>query len=453
MGDLETAMVRFPADSTANICGSRTPLMANLSDWPSDRKLKICVVGAGNLGHVLCGLWGARSDVEVNMLSRKAATIQSCVDLGIRVQANPSRSAGDLTATGTTQALVVGKVSICSADAAEVVPGCDLIILTVPSHARPAVLNQIVPYMSADKQVFLGAMPGLGGFDWMVDEALRARQLRNVCCWALKDVPYMCTRVVPGEQVDNLGPKKSVYLAVAPYHQEAHLAASLALVLQSLLGIPVEVMDHFLGITLTPGNPIIHPCIMYGMFGPHSQWDGKPLKEPPLFYEHVSELAAYFLQRVDTEVQHIKRALEQHGNVDLTAVWPLRVNLKTVYGTDVRSNRTLMLAMRTNKAYATIRTPMKQVPTGFIPNIEHRFFDEDIPYGLVILRGLAQIVDVKTPYMDDVLRWAQDTMGRRYLTENGLDGPDIVNASPPQRYGINTVHHLVHGSHTAASKL
>lgn len=108
----------------------------------------------------------------------------------------------------------------------------------------------------------------------------------------------------PGVSVTNLGPKTNLFLAMASGAPAAQGAA--AKVLVALTGIPCIQMPSFMAITLTPGNPIMHPSIMYGSYGPHSQWDGKPLKEKPLFYEEVSELSSYFLQRADTEVQDIK---------------------------------------------------------------------------------------------------------------------------------------------------
>ncbi len=82
-------------------------------------------------------------------------------------------------------------------------------------------------------------------------------------------------------------------------------------VVERLFCIPVHVLPHFLAITLTPGNPIMHPAILYGMFGPRSQWDGKPLPERPLFYEACGELSAFILQHLDDEVQQIKTRLER----------------------------------------------------------------------------------------------------------------------------------------------
>jgi len=292
-------------------------------------------------------------------------------------------------------------------------------------------------------------MPGMGGFDWIARQICNKAGASNVILWAVKDVPFMSAWLVPGVSVTNLGPKTALYLAMA---SGAAVAAKVAAhVLLELTGIPVVQLQQFMTITLTPGNPIMHPSIMYGMFGPHSQWDGRPLPEKPLFYETVSELSSYFLQRADDEVQAIKNAISRETGAVLTEVWPLRQNLKHVYGDIVADNRTLMLAMRTNRAYATIRTPLKQVEGGFTIDVSHRFFQEDVPFGLVILRDLADLCHVKTPYIDEILRWCQGLMGKEYLSADGrLAGRDMRETGAATQFGARSIRELII-NHTAST--
>ena len=47
----------------------------------------------------------------------------------------------------------------------------------------------------------------------------------------------------------------------------------------------------------------------------------------------------------------------------------------------------------------------------FLPDFRHRYLREDIPYGLVVVKGAAQIAGVKTPAIDDVITWAQASLG------------------------------------------
>ena len=56
---------------------------------------------------------------------------------------------------------------------------------------------------------------------------------------------------------------------------------------------------------------------------------------------------------------------------------------------------------------------MKKTDSGqYVPDFSHRYLTEDVPMGLVVLRGVATIVGVNTPTMDEVLIWAQKIMGK-----------------------------------------
>jgi hypothetical protein len=410
---------------------------AKFNKWPSEGKLNVCIVGAGNLCHVLAGQLGARPDVVVTIYSRKAASIQAAATAGITVKKQARNKEEKDT-------FVTGRVAKVSDKAQDVIPEADFIIMTTPSHARRTMTELIIPHVDRKRPVFFGVMPGMGGFDWIARQICKKHNVTNVVLWAIKDVPFMSAWCTPGVSVTNLGPKTNLYLAMASGPPSAQ--AVCGRILEALTGIPVVQMTSYMAITLTPGNPIMHPSIMYGMFGPHSQWDGKPLPEKPLFYEAVSELSSYFLSRCDAEVQAIKNAITAATGVDLTAVWPLRENLKKVYGPIVADNRTLMLAMRTNRAYETIRTPLKQVPGGFTVDVDHRFFLEDVPFGLVILRDLADLVEVKTPYIDEILVWCQGLMGKEYLVNGKLQGRHMNETGAATQYGAKSIYDCVPGA-------
>jgi hypothetical protein len=59
---------------------------------------------------------------------------------------------------------------------------------------------------------------------------------------------------------------------------------------------------------------------------------------------------------------------------------------------------------------------MKQTARGFVPDLRSRYFTEDFPYGLDLLRQLAKEKNVNTPTMDEVQRWGQQMI--RYADNN-----------------------------------
>ena len=83
---------------------------------------------------------------------------------------------------------------------------------------------------------------------------------------------------------------------------------------------------------------------------------------------------------------------------------------------------------------------MKETADGsFVPDFYHRYLTEDVPYGLAVIRGIAEIVQVETPTIDKVLLWAQEKVGKEYLVGSKLEGKDVPSTRAPQRYGLITL--------------
>ncbi|MDP6041647.1 MAG: NAD/NADP octopine/nopaline dehydrogenase family protein, partial [Candidatus Latescibacteria bacterium] len=237
--------------------------------------------------------------------------------------------------------------------------------------------------------------------------------------------------------VNVLGSKLINMVAVTPLERTAEVAE----VMGHLLQTPVVDLQHFLHMTLHPGNQLLHPGIMYAMFG---DWDGTALLEPPLFYEGVSDEAIDLLQQMSDELLMLRGMLEaQIPDLRLPFVLPLHASIVYGYGEAVRDPSSLQSAIATNKAYTGIRTPMVQKEGGWVPDWSSRFFWEDIPHGLVVLRGLADLAGASVPVMDQVLLWAQDQMRCVYLVDGQLNGHDVASSGAPRCYGIANVDDLI----------
>ncbi len=102
----------------------------------------------------------------------------------------------------------------------------------------------------------------------------------------------------------------------------------------------------------------------------------------------------------------------------------------------------------TNAAYAGISTPMDKRDNGkLIPALKSRIFYEDIPFGLLILHNIGEILGIKTPTMDTCIFWAQDLMNMKYLEGDGtMNQESIQDTGCPMKFGINTIEQLVNNS-------
>ena len=85
--------------------------------------------------------------------------------------------------------------------------------------------------------------------------------------------------------------------------------------------------------------------------------------------------------------------------------------------------------------------------------LKSRIFYEDIPFGLLILHNIGEILGIKTPTMDTCIFWAQDLMNMKYLEKNGKNGKNgkmnqkaIQGTGCPMKFGIKTIEQLVNNS-------
>ena len=74
----------------------------------------------------------------------------------------------------------------------------------------------------------------------------------------------------------------------------------------------------------------------------------------------------------------------------------------------------------------------------YIPDKNNRYFTNDFPYGLCIIKGFAEILKVKTPNIDKVLRWYEKFANVEYFVDGNYKGKDLASTGIPQNFGIKT---------------
>ena len=132
--------------------------------------------------------------------------------------------------------------------------------------------------------------------------------------------------------------------------------------------------------------------------------------------------------------------------LDINSLQVVHIHLWLVrrYSHDISDNSTLYKAIQTNAAFQGIKHPVKTTEDGkFVPDFTHRYMTEDVPYGLVVIRGIAEIVGVQTPNIDKVLKWCQEKMGKEYLVNSKLQGQDVASSRAPQRYGFTSLESIL----------
>lgn len=114
------------------------------------------------------------------------------------------------------------------------------------------------------------------------------------------------------------------------------------------------------------------------------------------------------------------------------------------YPQDIGDKTNLYTAIQTNAAYQGLKHPVKITEDGkFLPDFTHRYMTEDIPFGLVVIRGIAEIIGLETPNIDRVLTWSQQQMEKEYLVDKKLQGRDVSTSRAPQSYGFTTLESIL----------
>ncbi len=389
--------------------------------------VQITICGGGNAAHALAGIFSSREDLQVNVytpFSDEARRWKQALDNhnGMQVIYPHKR--------------LTGRPFIVSADPAEVLAESHIILLALPAFAHEKTLLDTAPFIAPG--AWIGALPARGGFDWSAREIL-GETGKSPILFGLQTLPWACRITQYGREVTILGTKKQVDLAIEPAGYETEVAAKL----EDLLDVPMEPIAGFLGLNLAGTGQLVHPGIMYGLF---HRWKGAPYHTAPEFYHGVDEETADLLKQMSDEVQLLRAALErQVPGLDLSAVHSLKDWVLRSYTTDIADPSSLRSCFVTNRSYAGLLAPMKPTNGGLIPDFNSRYLSEDIPFGLVVTRGIAELAQVETPVLNKVIVWSQDKLNKEYLRDGRLQGGDIAASRAPQRYGITKLSQLIDG--------
>ncbi len=380
---------------------------------------KITVCGGGNGAQTLVPIAARNLGCPVDIYAPFA-------DEAERLRAGMAAHGG-LEVTGAVQGKA--RPRRVSADPAEVVPGSNVVVLVLPAFAHESTLRQIVPFL--DEGAWVGAMPARGGFDYCAAQILAQHDRQDVGLFGLQTLPWACRIHQYAQVVHVLGGKDIVDAGSRPAAQIEQIAP----LLERMLGMSIGAAANMLALTLANTGQLIHPGIMYGLF---ADWDGRPFRadEAPLFYHSLSEEGARTLAGLSDDVQAIRARLEPV--LDLSAVRPLKAWLLRSYGDAVADPTSLHSAFVTNRAYAGLKAPVRQVSPGqFVPDFGARYLAEDVPFGLAVSRAIASLAGVETPTMDKVTAWAGAQLGKDYLDR------DASEARIPQKYGLGSLEQLI----------
>ncbi|XP_060607986.1 opine dehydrogenase-like [Ruditapes philippinarum] len=323
-------------------------------------------------------------------------------------------------------------------DVESVVPHSDILIICVPAYTHEIYLNLISPYVPETCPVV--GMPGQPGFEY---QALTILQEHGRKCkvMSIETLPWACRISKYGQEVDVVGTKEEVCYTLIDKLSKGNPSKRLdpVSVLQTILGKKPQLAkeENMLKYTFLC-RPTIHPPIMYARW---KNWDGKPLDKPPLFYQGVDEDSVRYMDGVTDESVKIAAAVtEIFPSMDFSGVSTMQEWLLDHYTDQITNKQTLLTCLQTNKAYDGLLHPTTKTADGkYVPDFTYRYIREDVPYGLIVVRQIADFVGVETPVIDEIILWAQEKLGKQFIQHGKLCKLDRTDGRLPMTYGINTI--------------
>lgn len=397
-----------------------------------NKRTRVLICGAGSGAHALAGMISLRSDMDVRVFVDSAG--KAC-----RWRERMNRHPLIVTLRNEASAAPVdiqAKQFSVTHDPEYAAANRDIVLFVLPAFLHLKYMKLLAPHL--EEGCVVVGLPGQNGFEFDARDALGSK-IGSCILMNFESLPWVCRNVDLGRAVEITSVKSKLVGALQGDIANARISDPLAC-LQDLFGERPKLIisGHLLGMTLVSPNAYCHPPIMYGCW---KDWDGQPLDRPPLFYHTVDEYTGDLLGKISEEVLAISHRISaEYPQVDLSEVIPIYDWDIVHYGKYIRDKTNITTANRTNGAYVGITHPMLQSPNGtYLPDFNHRFMTEDVPYGLVVIRGIAEIAGVETPYIDTVLSWCQDVLDKEYLLGSRLAGKDIDASRCPQRYGYTGI--------------
>ena len=332
-------------------------------------KTTITICGGGSIGHVIAGILGACTNTNVRILSSRASLWENTI-----------------TVEDCNGKIVKGDIERISSAAADVIPDSKIVFLCVPGYLIETILQEISPYLSAG--TYVGACVASSGFFFVAEKILQD----NFSLFGFQRVPYVARVKNYGKSVNLLGYKKELYLGCR-YCNNTDFIVNFW---QQCLATSIKLLPSFYDAALSNSNPILHPSRLFGMW---HNWDKDTVySRQLLFYEDWDDFSSEILVNCDNDFFNVIR----HYPCTPGAI----PRLLDYYESKTLAD--LSLKLRSIAAFKGIPAPMLKTDNGFIPDVTNRYFSEDIPFGLQIIKNLAVQASLKTPTIDKILEWYND---------------------------------------------
>lgn len=346
----------------------------------------VAILGAG-AGACAAAADLTRRGCTVRMFSRSATTIGPIAERG-GVEYEGSIGEG------------FAPVALATTEVSAAMAGAELVMLVVPTHGHEAMAAALAPHLTPGQILFLAPGHTLG----LVPSTLARHGVRRPVHCESGTLPYICRKPSP-TRVRITKASEHIVFGVFPA-VETHGIVDRIRPLFPAIRPAANILETVFPYT----NAIHHPPAMLCNVGRIEATGGDYYH----YYDGISPGVGRIIDTLDRERLAIAHALG--ATADRFVDYFHRAGYTT---TAARDSGLAYEVFHQSEPDRWIRAPA---------SIDHRFFNEDVPYGLVLLAELGRAAGVPTPTADHVIHLASIAAGRDLrgngltLARMGLDG-------------------------------
>ena len=282
-----------------------------------------------------------------------------------------------------------GAIAYSGHDIDEVLPGAELVYVVGPAYSTEPFGSAVAGKLTAGQTVVVSPS-SCGGALAFKRAAGLAVDDDSVRVAETSTLHYAVRLTEPGKIRVFLKLKAGNLLAALPGKHTSEILELIADVYPSM-----EPAESVLQTSLQNANPIIHPAVTLSNAARIEMTGGDFL-----FYEDgVSDSVGRLIEALD------KERIAIGSKLGLTILSDPEMGMRQGY----------MLEANYGSGY---RKAPGFLGIGAQPQLDHRYLNEDVGYGLVFMSKLGQQVGVETPGMDAVINVASIVMARDYRAES-----------------------------------
>lgn len=388
---------------------------------------KVSIIGGSNSAHTLIPLL-SKAGYDINLLTSKPEKWNKNIRLEYQSE------------FGDILRIFQGNLNIISEDPSIVLKDADFIILCMPVAQYKSALNKLAPFIDKNRKIYLGTIYGQGGFNWMVDEVKQKFGLDQLVTFAFGLIPWVARTKEYGKTGITYGPKARNVAAVFPQEEFKVLNDSFFndVCFRWFNTGKFHLAENFISLTLSVDNQIIHPSRIYGLYLKDKDgWASK--KDIPYFYMDYDDLSAELLKKVDDDFEKIREKIRtDNPNENYEYMLDYLSLERFSYNSQ---NQDIKTSFTTSKTLRLIGTPVVQNENKrWEIDRNHRFFTDDIFYGLCIAKWFAEQYAINVPMIDKILAFSQKMLGITLLKSGKLNKDCTMNGIEvgiPEKYHLS----------------